>query len=76
MAPLIRKIGMEKFQGKRQGAAKEIKTTFASFYAQEISLMEMRRPDVRRRCQARDRRKISGLPAQVDLKNRWADALP
>ena len=37
MAPMIRKIGMEKFQGMRLRFAKEIKTTFASFSAQEIS---------------------------------------
>ena len=38
MAPMIREIGVEKFQGMRLRFAKEIKTTFASFFAQEISL--------------------------------------
>ena len=76
LAPMIREIGMEKFQGMRLRVAREIKTTFASSYAQEISLTEMLRPDVMRRCQARDVRKISGLPAQVDLKNRCPDAFP
>ncbi|MGB0296873.1 MAG: zinc-binding dehydrogenase, partial [bacterium] len=40
LTPMIGKIGMEKFQGMRQRVAKEIKTTFASSYAQEISLSE------------------------------------
>lgn len=46
LTPMIGKIGMEKFQGMRQRVAKEIKTTFASSYAQEISLSEMLQPDV------------------------------
>ena len=46
MTPMIRKIGMEKFQGMRQRVAREIKTTFASSYAREISLSEMLQPDV------------------------------
>lgn len=46
LTPMIGKIGMEKFQGMRQRVAKEIKTTFASSYAQEISLCEMLQPDV------------------------------
>lgn len=46
LTPMIGKIGMEKFQAMRQRVAKEIKTTFASSYAQEISLSEMLQPDV------------------------------
>ncbi len=41
LTPMIEKIGMEKFQGMRQRVGREIKTTFASSYAQEISLREM-----------------------------------
>ncbi len=37
LTPMIGKIGMEKFQGMRQRVAKEIKTSFASSNAQEIS---------------------------------------
>ena len=46
LTPMIGKIGMEKFQGMRQRVAREIKTTFASSYAQEISLCEMLQPEV------------------------------
>ena len=37
---------MEKFQQMREKVAKEIKTTFASSYAQEISFEEMLEPDI------------------------------
>lgn len=76
LAPMIRKIGMEKFQGMGLRVAREIITTSASSYAQEISLPEMFRPDVMRRWQAEDRRKISGLPEQIDLNKRCPDVLP
>lgn len=46
LTPMIGKIGMEKFQSMRQRVAREIKTTFASSYAQEISLCEMLQPEV------------------------------
>ena len=46
LTPMIGKIGMEKFQDMRQRVAREIKTTFASSYAQEISLREMLQPEV------------------------------
>jgi NADPH2:quinone reductase len=42
---MIGKIGMEKFQEMRLRVAKEIKTTFASSYAQEISFEEMLQPE-------------------------------
>ena len=45
LTPMIGKIGMEKFQEMRQRVAKEIKTTFASSYAQEISFEEMLQPE-------------------------------
>jgi NADPH2:quinone reductase len=41
LTPMIGKIGMEKFQQMRMRVAAEIKTTFASNYAAEISLEEM-----------------------------------
>ena len=41
LTPMIGRIGMEKFQQMRMRVAKEIKTTFASSYAEEISLEEM-----------------------------------
>ena len=46
LTPMIGRIGMEKFQGMRQRVAREIKTTFASSYAREISLSEMLQPDI------------------------------
>ena len=45
LTPMIGKIGMEKFQEMRMRVAKEIKTTFASSYAQEISFEEMLQPE-------------------------------
>jgi NADPH2:quinone reductase len=45
LTPMIAKIGMEKFQEMRKRVAKEIKTTFASSYAQEISFEEMLQPE-------------------------------
>jgi NADPH2:quinone reductase len=45
LTPMIGKIGMEKFQEMRLRVAKEIKTTFASSYAQEISFEEMLQPE-------------------------------
>ena len=41
LTPMIGKIGMEKFGQMRMRVAKEIKTTFASSYAEEISFEEM-----------------------------------
>jgi NADPH2:quinone reductase len=41
LTPMIGRVGMEKFQQMRMRVAKEIKTTFASSYAEEISLEEM-----------------------------------
>jgi len=37
---------MERFQEMRQRVAKEIKTTFASSYAEEISFEEMLDPEI------------------------------
>ena len=45
LTPMIGKIGMEKFQEMRLRVAKEIKTTFASSYVQEISFEEMLQPE-------------------------------
>jgi NADPH2:quinone reductase len=45
LTPMIGKIGMEKFQQMRMRVAAEIKTTFASNYAAEISLEEMLQPE-------------------------------
>ena len=45
LTPMIGKIGMEKFQEMRMRVAKEIKTTFARSYAQEISFEEMLQPE-------------------------------
>ena len=45
LTPMIGKIGMERFQQMRKRVAAEIKTTFASNYAAEISLEEMLQPD-------------------------------
>ena len=41
LTPMIGRIGMEKFQAMRARVAKEIKTTFASTYANEVSFEEM-----------------------------------
>ena len=46
LTPMIGRIGMEKFQQMRQRVAAEIKTTFASSYAQEISFEEMLQPEI------------------------------
>jgi NADPH2:quinone reductase len=46
LTPMIGKIGMERFQEMRQRVAKEIKTTFASSYAKEISFEEMLDPEI------------------------------
>lgn len=45
LTPMIGKIGMERFQQMRMRVAAEIKTTFASNYAAEISLQEMLQPE-------------------------------
>ena len=46
LMPMLKKIGMEKFQEMRVRIAKEIKTTFASGYGQEISFEEMLQPEI------------------------------
>ena len=46
LTPMIGRIGMEKFQTMRARVAKEIKTTFASTYANEISFEEMLQPEI------------------------------
>ncbi|MGB1403189.1 MAG: NADH oxidase [Porticoccaceae bacterium] len=46
LTPMIGRIGMERFQVMRERVAKEITTTFASHYTQEISLEEMLQPDI------------------------------
>ena len=46
LTPMIGRIGMEKFQAMRARVAKEIKTTFASSYANEISFEEMLQPEI------------------------------
>jgi NADPH2:quinone reductase len=46
LTPMIGRIGMERFGQMRARVAKEIKTTFASHYSQEISFEEMLQPDV------------------------------
>ena len=46
LTPMLGKIGMDKFQIMRKRIAKELKTTFASTYIQEISLEEMLRPEI------------------------------
>jgi NADPH2:quinone reductase len=43
---MIGKFGTTKFQQMRERVAKEIKTTFASHYTQEISFEEMLQPEV------------------------------
>lgn len=45
LTPMIGRIGMEKFQAMRARVAKEIKTTFASTYANEVSFEEMLQPE-------------------------------
>jgi|TARA_B110000438_G_C15818468_1_gene653098 NADPH:quinone reductase len=46
LTPMIGRIGMERFGMMRDRVAKEIKTTFASHYTQEISFEEMLQPEV------------------------------
>ena len=46
LTPMIGRIGMEKFGQMRMRVAKEIKTTFASSYAKEISFEEMLEPAI------------------------------
>ena len=46
LTPMIGKVGTEKFLAMRQRVAKEIKTTFASSYAQELSFEEMLQPEI------------------------------
>ena len=46
LMPMLKKIGMEKLQEMRVRVAKEIKTTFASGYGQEISFEEMLQPEI------------------------------
>lgn len=46
LTPMIGRIGMEKFGQMRMRIAKEIKTTFASSYAKEISFAEMLQPEI------------------------------
>lgn len=46
LTPYIEKIGPLAFQELKERVARELKTTFASHYSQEISLAEALRPDV------------------------------
>jgi NADPH2:quinone reductase len=46
LTPMIGRIGMERFQQMRERVARDINTTFASHYTQEISLVEMMQPEV------------------------------
>ena len=46
LTPMIGKFGTTKFQQMRERVAKEIKTTFASHYTQEISFEEMLQPEI------------------------------
>jgi NADPH2:quinone reductase len=46
LTPMIGRIGMERFGQMRERVAKEIKTTFASHYTQEISFEEMLQPEI------------------------------
>ena len=46
LTPMLGKIGMKRVQEMRTRIAKEIKTTFASKYAKEISFEEMLQPEV------------------------------
>jgi NADPH2:quinone reductase len=45
LTPMIGKIGMERFMVMRERVAKEINTTFASHYTQEVSFEEMLQPE-------------------------------
>ena len=45
LTPMIGRIGMEKFMAMRERVAKEITTTFASHYTQEVSFEEMLQPE-------------------------------
>ena len=46
LTPMIGRIGMESFQQMRERVARDINTTFASHYTQEISLAEMMQPEI------------------------------
>ena len=46
LTPMIVKIGMERFQEMRARVAREITTTFASNYVQEISFEEVLQPEI------------------------------
>jgi NADPH2:quinone reductase len=46
LTPYIEKIGPLAFQELKERVAKELKTTFASHYSQEISLAEALQPDI------------------------------
>ena len=46
LTPMLQRIGAERFQALRQRVTREIKTTFASHYTDEISLKEMLQPDM------------------------------
>ncbi len=46
LTPMLQRIGAERFQALRQRVTREIKTTFASHYTDEISLEEMLQPDM------------------------------
>ena len=46
LTPMLGKIGMARVQEMRVRIAKEIKTTFASQYSEEISFEEMLQPDI------------------------------
>ena len=46
LTPMIGRIGMERFQQMRDRVARDINTTFASHYTQEISLVEMMQPEI------------------------------
>ena len=46
LTPMIGRIGMERFQQMRERVARDINTTFASHYTQEISLVEMMQPEI------------------------------
>ena len=46
LTPMIGKIGMERFGQMRQRVAKEITTTFASTYVQEVSFEDMLQPEI------------------------------
>ncbi len=46
VTPYIEKIGPLAFQELKDRVARELKTTFASHYSQEISLAEALQPDI------------------------------